>query len=291
MKKLKFAAIAIAAAATLCGTGCSQQPSGHSTDTFATDSVAYNHAETDGIKCTIDVDYPRGNDSLAEGARLFIARELAALYLPYNDSDDDAVQGKYPKYNGSTADGNLLVAHYGDGTVRFLADMHKELEEASLEEHEMPTLSSQIRISVEEVKPAYITYRITDESYLGGAHRSYTSYCTNISRKTNRTADNIVDPGKLRDMQPLLRNNVLRCVKASGVEGVTDATLGNYIFLSDDNLVPLPAHAPWLQDDSVRFVYQPYEIASYAVGTISFGIAAKDIKPYLGKEAADMIGQ
>lgn len=291
MKNLQFAAIVLAAATTLCGTGCKQQPSNHSTDTFATDSVAYDSATANGIKCTIKVDYPRGNDSLAEGARQYIARELAALYLPYNDSDDDAGQTDYPKYTGSTADGKLLVAHYGNGTMRFLIDSRKQLEEASLEEHEMPALSCLVSMRVEEVKPAYITYRVSDESYLGGAHRSYTSYCTNISRTTFRPVDDIIDPGKLRAMQPLLRTNVLRCVKACGVEGVTDATLANYIILPDDGLVPLPAHQPWLQGDSLKFVYQPYEIASYAMGTISFSIAAKDAMPYMGKEAADMIKQ
>ncbi len=291
MKKLPFAAIVIAAAATLCATACKQQSPNRSADTFATDSVAYDSTTTNGIKCTIAVDYPRGNDSLAEGSRQFIARELAAMYLPYYDSDDDACQGDYPKYSGSTADGKQLVAHYGNGTMRFLIESRKELLEAGLEEHDMPELSCLVRIKVEEIKPSYITYRVSDESYLGGAHRAYSSYCTNISRTTFRPADDLIDPGKLRAMQPVLRKNVLQCVKACGVENVTDATLGNYIILPDDGIVPLPAHKPWLQGDSLKFVYQPYEIASYAMGTISFSIAAKDALPYLGKEAAGMIKQ
>ncbi len=299
MKRLHFAAIALAAGLTLCGTACKPSASGRSADTadstaqdtFATDSVAFTYDKADGIKCTIGVDYPQGNDSLAEGTKQFIARELAALYLPYNDTDDAESQSDYPLYKGNTTDGRPLVDHYGNGTVRFLTEARKQLEEARLEKHDMPTLSQITKISLEEVKPAYITYRISSDSYLGGAHHSYTAYCRNISRKTNRPVDCMIDTAKLRDMQPLLRKNVLRCVKASGVEGVTDATLDNYIILPDDGLVPLPVCTPWIEGDSLKFVYQPYEIASYAVGTISFGIAAKDIKPFLGKEAAGLLAQ
>ena len=52
--------------------------------------------------------------------------------------------------------------------------------------------------------------------------------------------------------------------------GKTHQQLLDYLFLGDDckkeGMVPLPANGPFLQDDSLVFLYQEYEIAPYKAG-------------------------
>lgn len=283
MKKLYYVAM-LAIAISSCFTGC-RRASGHG----AMDSIAYDSVMDSNIECKINIAYPTGDDSLTLSIQRFIASELASLYLPRNNSDEESEANKYPVYSGSLADGQQLVDYYGNGVMTYLAEMREEWKEYAAEGTPMPTLSQKITIAVKDVTPQFITYSIIDDNYLGGAHHSYTSYCRNISLETGKPMDNILNAGKLRDMQPVLRKNILSCLQTCGVEDVVDSTMENYLILPDDGLVPLPAHLPWIENDSLHFIYQQYEIASYAVGQIDFKVAMKDIKPYLTKGAEEIL--
>lgn len=303
MKKIAFCAPIIAGALILCVSGCGTKSSGPcvgrdadsvaQTDAqaFAVDTIAYDSVSATTAKCNIQVAYPKGSDSLALGIKRFIAGELASLYLPRTYTDDAAQQRAFPLYGGSIDNGAALVGHYGNGVMRFLSALRKEMDDARTEKNELPMLSAQTTISLDTVTPRYITYRITDDSYPGGAHHAYSSYCVNISRQPFKPVEQIISPTHIKALQPLLRANLVRSLKASGVENVTAATLAHYLILPDDGIIPLPAHGAWIQRDSIQMAYQPYEIASYAVGRITFSVAVKDIKPYLTTEALRLLGQ
>lgn len=291
MKKLLLFTM-IVAAISLCATGCKMATSDKDKG-LAIDTVVYDSVQGTNIKCVLTIDYPQGDDSIATGIRQFIARELATMYLPYINDEDLTDSTKYPTYNGDINDGQQLAGFYGNGTMRYLLDLRKDAEEAytNTPEREMPPLSYLLKICKTDSTSTYITYCVEGDYYLGGAHHFTSRYCRNISTKTYQSVDNMLDPTQLQALQPTLRKYLLQCLKASGVASVTDATLGDYLILPDDGLVPLPAHSPWLEKDSLCFIYQPYEIASYAVGTISFKVPAKDILPYLTKEAKELVGQ
>lgn len=286
-KQIKtFTAVAV----SLCFTGCGvNKPARNTTAELETQDIVYDSATQNNIVCKITAAYPKGDDSLSAGIRKFIAGELAALYLPHNDIDDDSQAAKFPFYKGSTDSGKQTVDFYGNGTMRYLEGLRQEWKSSSGAGNEFPALSQQITVALAETAAKYITYSVTGDSYLGGAHHSATSYSRNISRSTYKPVDNIINGNKLKALQPLLRKSILRCVIASGVDSATDSTLNNYIILPDDGLVPLPVHSPWIEKDSVKFIYQQYEIASYAMGAISFSVAAKDIMPYLTGEAKALL--
>ncbi len=291
MKRLLLFAVAVVAIA-VCVTGCKMSTSDKDT-CLHVDSIGYDSLAGTNIKCAIAIDYPQGDDSLANGIKQFIARELATMYLPYINDEDLTDSVKYPTYEGDAYEGQLLVNYYGNGTMRYLLDLRKDAEEAytNTPEREMPPLSYQLKISKTDTTSTYITYCAEDDYYLGGAHHSTSRYSRNISTKTYKPVDNMIDPTQLQALQPILRKYLLQCLKASGVEAVTEATLGDYLILPDDGLIPQPAHSPWLEKDSLCFIYQPYEIASYAVGIISFKMAVKDLLPYLSQEAKELVGQ
>lgn len=305
MRKMQFAAL-LALAASFCATGCNA-PSGNdskqdsdsvSADTivsetkvFAVDSIGYHEKKDSTLECAISVDYPRGEDSLAVGVKNFIARELAAVYMPRERIDEEAILRKYPVYKGSVANGRQVVDYYGKGTMQYLGDCRKETEEFFVNMDDIPLLYQQVKIRKREETPTYVTYGVSDERNMGGAHGSYNFYYVNISKRTCRPVDNTVDSTRIRDIQPLLCKGILWYLEQCGVTDVTDSTLRDYIILPENGVVPLPAHTPWLENDSLNFVYQQYEIASYAMGPIGFNIAVKDIMPYVTDELKEILGR
>lgn len=305
MKQISFSPVVVATAILVCITGCKSKQnlrcvesvtvndaiglSQKGSNIVPVDIIGYDSIEF-GTTCRIRLDFPKGNDSIANGIKNFFAQELASLYLPRNNEDveDANMLREYPTYSGDVSDGTQMVDYYGDGTMRYLLQVRKNLEAERIQMSEMSVLSQHLTMSVDEETPAYVTYSVIDDNYLGGAHHSRTAYCRNISRDTNKPVD-IIDSTSLPNMQPLLRENVSRCLKSSGIEDVTNSTLGSYLILSEDGMIPLPIHEPWLGHNYIWFVYQPYEIASYAVGTISFSVAVEDMMPYLTEEAKSLL--
>ncbi len=305
MKKSQLLVVG-AIAISFCATGCkmsSQKPTSDSDSvavdttcvdsikplTLSVDSIGYHKKAGSGFECTISADYPRGDDSLAVGVRKFIASELAAHYIPRDMMDDTKQLRKYPIYKGDD-DGKKIIDFYGTGTTRYLTESWKEMAENYDSHDEIPTLYQQLKIKKSEETATYVTYSVTDERNMGGAHGSYNFYDVNISKLTFKPVK-MVDSSRLRALQPLLRKGALSYLRECGETSATDSTLNSYLILPDNGLIPLPANSPWLEKDTLKFVYQQYEIAPYAVGPVSFNIAVKDIKKYLTKEGKALLGK
>ncbi len=301
MKYLHFLALTLVAA-TLAVTGCktSPQKSGADStadstaaegDTLTVDSMSFEKANDDStITCSICVDYPYGSDSFAVAVKEFIGRELAALYLPKNNLEPQDAR-KYPLYKGSALKGQQMVDHYGRGTVKFFSDSQKStMDEMGWGDEDKPRMALELNIRKSDETPKYVTYHITEYVDLGGAHPSFTAYSVNISKITNKPLDQTVDTTKVKAIQKLLGKGALSYLKEAD-ESVNAKNYRDQLFLPSNGLIPLPVHAPYLQGDSLCFVYQQYEIAAYAVGLVSFNIACKDIKDYLCKDAKEILGE
>ena len=57
----------------------------------------------------------------------------------------------------------------------------------------------------------------------------------------------------------------------------------------DDRFIPLPSWPLYPSGDGLAFIYQQYEIASYADGMPSFTIPYADIEPYMTPEAKALL--
>ncbi len=256
-------------------------------DTLVT-SPAYTFAtkQDSTIDCSFEVDYPQLTDSLALGVREFIAKELARVYVPYTASED-APKG-YPLYKGSLDKAEALVKHYAEGSKRFFVAEQKEMMSETADNDWQPRFHCDVKVKKVAETPNYVTYGTGSEVYLGGAHGSYFYQETNISKRTFQPVSETVDTTKVMAMQPLLRKGVIEYLKDCGVENA-EKDYKSHLFLPDDGHIPLPTCTPTLTAKGVSFGYQQYEIASYAVGLVSFTISYDDIKPYLTKEALELI--
>ena len=252
-------------------------------DTLTTNRITYDKSQDSTIKSIIRLDYPTGNDSISIAVKTFLARQLASLYLPQTNGEDAYIH-KYPVYKGSIFRGQQMVGHYGKGTLQYLSDSQKEmLKDMGDSADHIPFLNNETTLRKEEETADYITYRITRDTYLGGAHGSYLYYCVNISKHTLKPIEQTIDTTRLKALQPLLRKGICRYLRECG-ENVTNTNLNTYLFLPENELIPLPAFTPWLSKEGVNFVYQQYEIAPYALGLVSFTIPYKQIRTFFFKE-------
>ncbi len=257
-------------------------------DTMVTDSFGYAYYNADStLHSTVSVDFPRGDDSLSQAVRTFIAKQLFALYVPYNNDDLDSSSVKdYPRYKGSVCKAQKLIDFYGKGAAKFLRAQRKEYQG-----DDNPGFCSEVNIRKAAETATYVTYAVNAYYEEGGAHGSYTWYSINISKLTRKPILKAIDNSKTRALQKILKKGV-----AEYFEGDENFNLSSvYEYLDpvgekgSNNLIPLPAYTPYVEGDSLCFVYQQYEIAPYSEGLVSFNVALKDIKPYLRQEVKNLI--
>ena len=306
MKKSAF--IILGLAASFAFTGCKTSPNASGADstidstaadssatetaaldTMAVDSVVYRAHRDSTVSCIIRVDYPKTNDSLALGVKTMIANTLAQTYLPVNNDPDG--KKSYPTYKGSKLNPQRMIDHYGTGTLRYLLAEKAEATADRGEEASDPVyVSMEMNVSKGKEQERYVDYQVSQSTYLGGAHGSFTSFGITVSKLTNKALTSVIDKKYTKALQPLLRKGARQYFKEMG-EPVTDAKLNEQLILPDDGLIPLPAFTPYLDANGVNFIYQQYEIACYAVGLVSFTIPYKDIEKYLTPEAKALIAE
>ena len=262
-------------------------------DTLATDSFTYAYYNADStVQSIIYVDYPQGEDSLSQAVKAFIGKQLGELYVPYSYSEEAEALKQYPRYKGSVLQAQKMVDYYGKGAAKYLKEQQDEANnEASREDKAY--VCSDVKIRKVAETSTYVTYAMSAYEFVGGAHGSYTSYNLNISKLTNKPLEKVIDTSQTRAVQKILQKGIERYFKECGEEDFQISSIYEYLDPTGEkgknNLIPLPASTPYIEKDSLCFVYQQYEIAPYAAGLVSFNVALKDIKPYLRKEVQELV--
>ena len=309
MRRLPVISLGLVAL-TLAMAGCKTSPQKQGADTLANDSVdslpavkpvadtlvvdsftyAYYNADST-VQSTVYVECPTGGDSLSQAVRAFVAKQLGELYVPYSYSEDESITKNYPRYKGSVDQVQKLVDYYGKGAKLYLTDVQKE----SMVDSEGPGVCSNVKIRKVAETSTYLTYQMSAYYQVGGAHGSSFSNHVNISKLTNKPIEKTIDSSKTRALQKILKKGVEHYFKECGDEDFKISSIYEYLAPTGEkgknNLIPLPASTPYLEKDSLCFVYQQYEIAPYAAGLVSFNVALKDIKPYLRQEVRDLLGR
>lgn len=260
------------------GTAAAEQDSVQQTAAFATDSIAYCEQKDSTLKCSVVVDYPSGNDSLSVGVRRYVAGELARLFLPTMQEEDEPAA----VFKGAKEDGKALVDFYGKLNFGYLKSQYAELKDFGI-----AGLSYDLSIRKTGETDRYLTYETSCYVFLGGAHGSAVCYPVNIVRSTGRVLAATVDTLKQKALQPILRRGVKEYISKAENRKIKDRDLQNMLFV-EHGIIPLPATVPVLTPDGLRFVYQQYEIGPYALGMVEFTVPYADVKSYLTPEAAEL---
>lgn len=260
------------------GTAATEQDSVQQTAAFATDSIAFCEQKDSTLKCSVVVDYPSGDDSLSVGVRRYVAGELARLFLPTMQEEDEPAA----VFKGTKEDGKALVDFYGKLNFGYLKSQYAELKDLGI-----AGLSYDLSIRKTGETDRYLTYETSCYVFLGGAHGSAMCYPVNIVRSTGRVLAATVDTLKQKALQPILRRGVKEYISKAENRKIKDSDLQNMLFV-EHGIIPLPTTVPVLTPEGLRFVYQQYEIGPYALGMVEFTVPYADVKSCLTKEAAEL---
>lgn len=260
------------------GTAAAEQDSVQQTAAFATDSIAFCEQKDSTLKCSVVVDYPSGDDSLSVGVRRYVAGELARLFLPTMQEEDEPAA----VFKGAKEDGKALVDFYGKLNFGYLKSQYAELKDLGI-----AGLSYDLSIRKTYETDRYLTYETSCYVFLGGAHGSAVCYPVNIVKATGKVLAATVDTLKQKALQPILRRGVKEYISKAENRKIKDSDLQNMLFV-EHGIIPLPATVPVLTPEGLRFVYQQYEIGPYALGMVEFTVPYADVKSCLTQEAAEL---
>lgn len=242
-------------------------------DIVFTRLVSHLYDKNDGrydIKCM--VYYPTGgtNTLLVKEARKWIDEILDCTYE------------RSERYKGDFADGQAMLDYYAERHKEYVyaEDLYDDTDFVPGGNYE-----DSIRVIAESDK--YLT--LFDDAYFFGAgamHGVPMCYGVTLLKDNAQRVTWDMFTSSISRFQPIIKNG-LRTYFQLG----KNASLDEYIILVDDiNAIPLPACLPILTAEGVKFIYQPYEIASYASGIPAFTVPYETIKPLMKQELQKRLG-
>ena len=138
----------------------------------------------------------------------------------------------------------------------------------------------------------YVTFLGEADMYTGGIHgisfqagttffkEDGTTFTTEMLRNTDSAA-----------FQKLIRDGLREYFKSENEE-LSDEELGEYLIAVEDvNNIPLPGAEPYITEEGVCFIYQPYEISFYAAGMPEFTVPIEQLKPFLTEKTIKKLAQ
>ena len=181
-------------------------------------------------------------------------------------------------YAGDCLDGKQMFQFYVDKTKELF-----NAERASYDEDVPEDIVNTIYLTKIDFSKAcetdrFITYTVTTECDLGGAHGSY-----EISGQTFRKQDGrhigweILSRNDDEGFQQLLKDGLKEYFEVSNDEDLQQCFLNE----EDFYYIPLPKCPPIFTPEGISVQYQQYEIAAYALGLPGFTIPYDRIRPFL----------
>ena len=131
------------------------------------------------------------------------------------------------------------------------------------------------------ISQSYVDYGGTHGGIVGGGPMTF-------SKQDGHLVRDFFEPGSKDAMQGLLRNGMQQYFQPR-IDGV-GMELDAFLSLPEDGLIPFPAWTPYPLGDSLRFVYQQYEVAAYASGMPEFSLPLDQVRAYLTDDAGKTLG-
>ena len=124
-----------------------------------------------------------------------------------------------------------------------------------------------------------ITMSVKENIYLGGPHGAYTEKGVTFNKADGKVIGmNILAQDKLGDVKKAVNDELVNVFKSIMDKDYKEAES----MLKDENgkekLAELPNSGLFIQNDSVVFIYQQYEVGPYYFGTPTVKISLKDMK-------------
>lgn len=249
----------------------------------------------------MSVDIPGGDvdqqNIIRDSLNRIIKEQLCHFIVENGDSVLDNYKGKendeneYLKFYGQQIFKSLTSHSEADNKERqsyMQSDTSTTPEEKKAMKESVFQWTYDMSIKKIEETEKYVVYLSQNYIFLGGAHGMVTGFGPmTFDLKTGKKITNFIDSKNLVKIQPLLREG-LKSYFASNDKAITDKELKSRLLINSKT-IPLPAYDAYPNEEGLVFTYQQYEIAPYSDGMPTFTISYNKIKPYLSKEAKELL--
>ena len=238
-------------------------------DSLKIDTVSFDKEE--GIyKFGLMAEYPvAGGDSVVKAVREFI---------------NDFLGGAY---DGPLADGKAMVKRNGELMWGNFLEMCGDANEEEVDElflYKMVNRGYETKTCV--------TFLASVTQYTGGAHGIGFDSGRTFSKLTVKCFGyDIMKDLDTPAFKRLIKEGLRKYFSKEGDEqGMSDEDLKEELVSFDGSIdeLPLPDSEPYMTEQGVTFIYQPYEISYYAAGKPEFTIPYDVVKPYLKAQAIEL---
>lgn len=194
-------------------------------------------------------------------------------------SVNDAITAKI--FNLHNVDIKMAVDSFvNENTRTYLKDMRPLYMEDKRDIDRRPIYeyAADIKTRTEDGREGVVTYFIDMYNFEGGAHGLTQLLTLNFDKATGKTLtlDDVMVPGYKVKLNELLQKALMDKADCKDINELHDK---GYLF----SMEMYPSSNFILGKDGITFIYNPYEIAPYALGRIELTISNSTLEPLLKK--------
>ena len=303
MNKISFFAVLLMLTVTFLSgnTSCSSSSSSSSEEAMETETLQCDDSAAHAY-LSMNIQLPLASDEASSAIRQKLLEDMGN-YLTRVTSYESGEN--FPMYSGDEADSKAILEYYKTQLIElFGRESQQDADERASYLKEDSTLSDDERSSILAEMPKweynyrlemiadttnYVVFLSQDYIYMGGAHGGVSGNgALTFDKQTGEFIEHLIDSTAVEALQPLLIEGLQQYYADSEVT-MTKEELLEHLLIEGDQ-IPLPAYEPYPSKDGLVFVYQQYEIASYAEGMPSFVIPYDKIAPFMTPEAKKVCG-
>lgn len=234
--------------------------------------------DTTKSKATIELKLLKPSASTPEKLRLMIESCFKISLFGKDDSKTDINTLSQNYVANYLKEYNQLEAIYMKDQIEFAkkkttneddADLYNPSESAYSYEHSTDLI-------IEFNKANLLSYKVERYDYTGGAHGMTTDSCFTI----------LLDKGRFLKQDDLFEESSLDKIAELIVKNIADDNdLDDPVKLEDQGYFSVKEIYPngniYATDKGITWIYNPYDIAAYAIGSVEVTIPYDQLKPYL----------
>lgn len=150
--------------------------------------------------------------------------------------------------------------------------------------------SSTTKLTKQFENDAYVTYSALSSEYTGGVHGNYGISGATFDKTTGKKITNFLKNDGWDNIQDQVAKALCKYFMVNEIEDLKDQ-LDNFDYdpATKKFKIEQSSTEPFIDNDTLIFLYQPYEIACYAAGAPEVKIALKDIKAQLSDETSKFV--
>lgn len=286
----------VAAVITLSCGGRTQAP--QTDEEVAADSqlqvTSYKRADsTKYAHIGLEIELPQGSDAVSTAIRQKLLQVIDERLSHVTSFEEERF---FPPFQGNSEDLDAMIDYYydqskaivfnqsqadADERAKYITESTEMTEEEKTERlAEIPSWEYDFSLTKIGESADYVVFLSQDVFYMGGAHGGINGDGSlTFSKADGSFVDRMIEPSSVADIQPLLVEGLLSYFSTDDVK-LTKEQLMEQLDI-EGGQIPLPAYQPYPTEEGLVFVYQQYEIASYAAGMPSFVLPYAQAEPFL----------